>query len=285
MWGLTDIKDNKWHHVVGVRNTAADKAYLYVDGISDATPVTDPTTSTVSNSVRFGIGRTLDNYQTYFGGSIDDVRVYRGALSAEDVEELYLRGIRELVGLEIVGPNEVPDNNSTQYTAMAIYDDNSTEDVTLEASWSVNVNDIAAIDANGVLTTGQLETPEEPIVISAEYTEEDVNVIARKDVVVYADCTIAELINRNISGAIEVKQRIMRDIDKALEKENRAMLLLGQFSTDPSLSGLSRNDFVHARNNTAYAIKKEVDNKGGIGQSVVLLQEAQRLITGDPNLP
>ena len=281
--GVTDVNDNTWYHVVGVRDTATDKVYVYVDGGSDATPVTDTTTSTLANSNRFGIGRTQDYYQTYFGGIIDDVRVYNRALSAEEVRELYLG--RTLVGLDIVGPNEVPDNNSIQYTAMATYDDNSTEDVTLEASWSVDANDIASIDANGVLTTGQLETLEKLILISAEYTEGDANAAAQMDVVIYADCTIAELINRNINGAITVKQRIMEDIDEAVEKEARAMLLLGRFATDPSLSRLRRNDFVHVRNNTAAAIRKETDGRSGIGQSVGLLQEVQSIIDGDLNSP
>ena len=231
----------------------------------------------------FYIGGTPTNSTYTFDGVIDDVRKYNRALSAEEVEELYLG--RTLVGLEIVGPNEVPDNNSIQYTAMAIYDDNSTEDVTLETSWSVDSNDIATIDTNGVLTTGQIETFEEPILISAEYTEGDANVAAQMEVIIYADCTIAELISRNISGAIAVKQGIMEDIDEALEKEGRTMRLLGRFTADPSLSGLSKRDFAHVRNNTSSAIKKEIDGKGGIGQSIGMLQEVQLIIDGDPNSP
>jgi hypothetical protein len=87
--GATYINDNAWHHVVGVRDTATDKVYVYVDGGSDAAPVTDVTNSTLANSIEFGIGRTHDYYQTYFGGILDDVQVYNRALSDEEVEELY----------------------------------------------------------------------------------------------------------------------------------------------------------------------------------------------------
>lgn len=58
----------------------------------------------------------------------------------------------ELVSLEIVGPGEVAEDSQTQYRAIAIYDNNSTADVTDLADWSVEPNDIASITA-GLLTT------------------------------------------------------------------------------------------------------------------------------------
>jgi hypothetical protein len=281
--GMTALSTSTWYHVAAVVRGPVDMD-LYVNGVNDGGPYSGTCSSLVySASGHSFIGGNPGFTSSYFDGTIDDVRVYNRALSAEEVRELYLG--RTLVGLEIAGPNEVPDNNSIQYTAMATYDDNSTEDVTLEASWSVDANDIATIDANGVLTTGQLETLEAPILISAEYTEGDVNATAQMEVIIYADCTIAELISRNIIGAIEVKQGILKGINEALEKEARAMRLLMRFATDPSLSSLRRNDFVRVRNNTASAIKKETDGKGGIGQSIGMLQEVQLIIDGDPNSP
>ena len=51
-----------WYHVVVVTNTAV-------------------------NASNFDIGRTAD--ANYLGGTIDDVRIYNRALSAEEVKRLY----------------------------------------------------------------------------------------------------------------------------------------------------------------------------------------------------
>lgn len=98
--GLSDIADDQWHHVVGVRDTAQDKLYVYVDGVSDATPVTDNTISTLATSQNFWIGlmtTTVSNDPLdsphFFGGLMDEVLVYDAALSPEQVLDLYENGI------------------------------------------------------------------------------------------------------------------------------------------------------------------------------------------------
>ena len=88
----------------------------------------------------------------YFSGLMDDVRIYDRALSAVEIEELYLGEEAELVGLEITGPSQVPEDSQTQYSAIALYDNNSTADVTDTAVWSVEPDVIADIEA-GLLTT------------------------------------------------------------------------------------------------------------------------------------
>ncbi len=93
--GDTMVADDQWHHVVAVRDTATDKLYLYLDGSSDATPVTDPTIETLATDRSLEIGRadsTVSPYLSYHDGKIDDVRIYERALSAEEVQQLYLAG-------------------------------------------------------------------------------------------------------------------------------------------------------------------------------------------------
>ncbi len=180
--GSTDIIDNKWHHVAAVRDAAEDKLYVYVDGVSDATPVADTTVSTLATTKAFEIGRHEKYPASFFLGKIDDMRVYDRALSAEEVRELY-RG--KLVGLEIVGPDEVAENFQAQYKAIAVYYNNSTEDVTDSAEWLVEPNDIASIVA-GLLTTEPIDLPLD-LTITARYT--DVNTVeAQKIVSVFAIC-------------------------------------------------------------------------------------------------
>lgn len=75
-----------------------------------------------------------------------------------------------LVGFEIVGPEQVDDNSSTQYTAIASYDDGSTMEVTWLTNWSVHPTIVASIDEHGLLNTKDLDEPAD-ITIYAQYSE------------------------------------------------------------------------------------------------------------------
>jgi len=78
-----------WSHVVFVRDTSIGKILLYLNGTSAATPVTDTTTSVPTYS-EFDIGFTQAH--GYINGSLDDVRVYNRALSANEIKQLYNMG-------------------------------------------------------------------------------------------------------------------------------------------------------------------------------------------------
>jgi len=78
------VNDGKWHHIVGVRS--ATQMELYLDGVLQDTG---------------SLGTFTNNTDIYyvgsFGGSsggstLDEVRVYNRALSAAEVQQLYLRG-------------------------------------------------------------------------------------------------------------------------------------------------------------------------------------------------
>jgi len=87
MLGNTSVNDNQWHHFAAVRDVSSDKLYLYLDGNLDATPVTDITTGSLANSQSFWIGR-CPYYGGYFGGGIDDLRIYNQALSQSEIQNL-----------------------------------------------------------------------------------------------------------------------------------------------------------------------------------------------------
>ena len=124
-----------------------------------------------------------DNGSRCFKGTIDDVRIYNRAFSANEIRQLY--GI-ELTHLEIIGPPEVAENSNTTYKAIAHYDNESTKDVTDSADWSVEPNDIASIAA-GLLTTEMIDLPED-VTITAQYSEGGVNESAEKDVSILTIC-------------------------------------------------------------------------------------------------
>jgi hypothetical protein len=93
----------------------------------------------------------------------------------------------DLIGLEIVGPNEAAENFGTSYNAIAYYDNNMTRDVTDSALWAVEPNTAANIDENGVLTTQDV-VKHRSATILASYTEEDVTFDAGKVVNIFPTC-------------------------------------------------------------------------------------------------
>jgi hypothetical protein len=93
-----------------------------------------------------------------------------------------------LIGLEIAGPNEVAENHQTRYHAIAIYDNNSTSDVTTSTVWSVEPNTLADIDQSGLLTTPPIYYLTEDITIYAQYTQGSNTVEAEKPVSIFAIC-------------------------------------------------------------------------------------------------
>jgi hypothetical protein len=177
---------DEWTHIALVQNgTQVD---IYVNGISENS-VGNGAVPTLSNPPNAVLGAYMwwGHYPTGgFNGIIDDVRIYDRALSAEEIQWLYLGEQPELVGLEIAGPDEVPEDSQTQYSAIALYDNDSTADVTDDALWSVEPNVIADIEA-GLLTTEKIFQPEE-LQIVAQYTEDGNTFDANKPVSVFAIC-------------------------------------------------------------------------------------------------
>jgi hypothetical protein len=103
-----------------------------------------------------------------------------------DIYVSYLTEPRTLIGLEIVGPNEVAENFSAGYKAIAYYDDDSTRDVTKLAGWAVEPEAIESIE-EGVLTTKDIVS-DQPASILAGYTEGDITVAAEKTIDIFAIC-------------------------------------------------------------------------------------------------
>ncbi|MHC4560535.1 MAG: LamG domain-containing protein, partial [Planctomycetota bacterium] len=91
-----------------------------------------------------------------------------------------------LESLEIVGPNEVAEDFSAQYQAIAHYDNGSTRDITGSADWSVDDETIASIAA-GLLTTEPIDLPQD-VTITASYTEGPNTVEVDKMVSVLTTC-------------------------------------------------------------------------------------------------
>jgi hypothetical protein len=177
-----------------------------------------------------------------------------------------------LTALEIAGPNEVPENNAVRFNAIAHYEDGSTANVTNSAKWSIDNNQTAQIVSGGLLKTKELLTLDEEIVISASFQGKNVEVTAQKTVLVYADCTIAELFSRNIDGALEIKDEITQRLDEALERERRAKGLLREFANDPSFKAWGKQKMMSSGQNLNIAINRELLSKLLVQWSIAELE-------------
>jgi len=193
---ITDIISAGWHFITFSWDAGNSKYDIYIDAVEKTTTSGSKTNTQLANFDDFSVGGGDNSYNDAFNGTIGDVRIYDRALSAGEVQQLYQDGLGEVVGLEIVGPNEVAENFSASYKAIAYYDSNSTKDVTDSAEWLVEPNSFASIEA-GLLTTGRIEILE-TITIYAQYTFKGVTVEAEMTV------QVSPLVDLEITGPEKV---------------------------------------------------------------------------------
>ena len=88
----TTVNDDKWHHVIGMRN--AGQLRVYVDGVLDEThylPYDYDLSGVSQHNAYIGVitDNRNDSLYKYFVGSIDEVCVFACALDAKSVSALY----------------------------------------------------------------------------------------------------------------------------------------------------------------------------------------------------
>ncbi len=76
---------NQWYQLVATLDSSGNGC-LYVNGVLEGTIAGMPFGQ---NNGNFYIGGSVSQGQTYFSGSIDDVRIYNRALSTNEVAQLY----------------------------------------------------------------------------------------------------------------------------------------------------------------------------------------------------
>jgi RHS repeat-associated protein len=148
--GPTPLAADTWTHVA----TTYDGTMLrmYVNGAEVAT---QPVTGELSGTSQMLIGRTRLTGAP-FVGSIDEVRVYRRALTAEEIASDMNTpiGTQEPHVVSIaISPDGAAITTGTSYTftATATYSDETTADVTQSATWTT-ANELVATVAAGVVT-------------------------------------------------------------------------------------------------------------------------------------
>ncbi|WP_435843821.1 LamG-like jellyroll fold domain-containing protein [Streptomyces hirsutus] len=77
-----------WTHLAGVHDTVANKLTLYVNGV-EAGSTTLQANWYAGGAVQIGAGSYNGNLGSFFGGQIDDVRMFDRPVSAEEVQQLF----------------------------------------------------------------------------------------------------------------------------------------------------------------------------------------------------
>ncbi|OHB60136.1 MAG: hypothetical protein A2168_07545 [Planctomycetes bacterium RBG_13_50_24] len=87
LFGTVGVNDSRWHHIAGTYD--GSKICLYVDGRIDIS--SEAAGSIEVNDYNLFIGANAQKPNRNFKGSIDDVRIYSYALSAEEVQVVSAR--------------------------------------------------------------------------------------------------------------------------------------------------------------------------------------------------
>lgn len=108
----TDVYDSNWHHVV-VTKTGTSRIDIYVDGRLENSDTSLVATGTLANSVdsRIASRDDADNGDEFIG-KIDELKVYRSALTGDQVKVEYNRGFQTQMGALSTDSSGNPSNSA-----------------------------------------------------------------------------------------------------------------------------------------------------------------------------
>ncbi len=92
--GLTSVADNNWHHLVVVMDTVNFDRTLYIDGVSQGTKnglgseLDIDSGGLIVGQSQNVVGLINEGFQS-FSGEIDDIQVFRTALTSSEVSDIY----------------------------------------------------------------------------------------------------------------------------------------------------------------------------------------------------
>jgi len=187
------------------------------------------------------------------------------------------------VQLQITGPDEIWENSSQQYNAIVYYNDGGIVTVTNLSDWRVEPNDVATVNTTGKVTTNTLIYPQEEIILSAVYDENDVTVEAQKDITVFVGVTIPELIERNLNDAKQFKDQARQMLLLAGQRETAVFTILRDMFNARDRSIWSFYGNYNCRRQILIAILQEYVCSKIINASIMKLEQAQNILAADAN--
>jgi len=152
----TDVYDATWHHFAAIRDYAAtDKTYIYIDGIQRDND-SDTTTATLANSLSLYIGdRDGTDNGDEFAGDLDELKIYRAALTPEQILIDYNHGKTAVLGS--TGTTSAGVADSSQAREFCVPGDTSTCDPPV-GWWKMdeNTGTTSTFDSSGNGNTGTM---------------------------------------------------------------------------------------------------------------------------------
>ncbi|MCL4366208.1 DUF2341 domain-containing protein [Patescibacteria group bacterium] len=152
----SNLYDNTWHHILAEK-TGTSRLDLYIDGKLNASNTSLTNTSTLANAGLLYLGdKDGINNGDEFNGDLDEVKVYRYALTADEVKTEYNRGSSLVLGAA---------GNSSTYQAQAANQEycvpgDTTSCAAPVGEWKfeektgITANDTSGNNYNGTLTQG-----------------------------------------------------------------------------------------------------------------------------------
>jgi len=139
---VSPLSTNRWYHVVGTYDGTAMRMYINGELNKSVAKSGNVTTSTG----KFSIGRFQNANTDNFNGIVDGVRVYNRALSAEQIQALYLNSTDLIVSQELIAGDtwqgSITPNDGTQ-------DGNATFSIQLNITSSVPVASFTGTPTSG----------------------------------------------------------------------------------------------------------------------------------------
>lgn len=157
----TDYYDGLWHQFTAVRNVTSDTTKIYIDAIERDSD-TDPTTGTLDGDNIFYIGDfDGDDNATAgteeFAGDIDEVKVYRSVLTADQVKVEYNKGSGQNLGALSTDSTGIPSWSDTDSYCPPGQGSTCTPPIAhwkLDENTGTTANDVSTTGNGGTLTNG-----------------------------------------------------------------------------------------------------------------------------------
>ena len=103
LFGTESITDDQWHHIAATADRDGD-AIFYRDGVFEASmDISGDEDQDESNAQDFNIGADFSS-RWFFNALIDEVAIFRTALSEDDVNRVMNDGLERVLGLAPVSP-------------------------------------------------------------------------------------------------------------------------------------------------------------------------------------
>jgi hypothetical protein len=152
--GATNVVDGNWHHVVGTYDGSQLK--LYLDGNSEATPVSETRAIIENTTYNLTIGCELGAYgfSWPFTGDISNVSIFNSALTASQIRKIYNEGrpsnLHNFSGTAPVAWWQLGSNSSWTSPAWTVLDEIGSNNGTSSSMMENAIVDGVGTSGNGV---------------------------------------------------------------------------------------------------------------------------------------